>query len=133
VVVNPLLNDAATQGAAWDPGSVCLVTGPATCGKRVVVPAVGTWTAGTDGTIRLVPERGFIGTAKQAYRVADTNGVTVDSQVRVTIGAQPATQLQVDKAELPDAGGPSAMFLTLGGLLAALGAALIVIAHRGRR
>jgi hypothetical protein len=51
----------------------------------------------------------------------------------VTIGAQPATQLQVDKAELPDAGGPSAMFLTLGGLLAALGAALIVIAHRGRR
>ena len=133
VVVNPLLNDAATQGAAWDLGSVCLVTGPATCGKRVVVPAVGVWTLGTDGTIRLVPERDFIGTAKQPYRVADTNGVTVDSQVKVTIGAQPAAQIQMDKTELPDTGGPSVLLLTLGVLLAALGATLVGIARRGRR
>ncbi|WP_157630870.1 Ig-like domain-containing protein [Kribbella catacumbae] len=130
VVVNPLLNDAATQGAVWDPGSVCLVTGPATCGKRVVVPAVGVWTVGTDGSIRLVPERGFIGTAKASYRVADTNGVTVDSRVKVTIGAQPAAQAKVDKTELPDTGGPSILLLTLAGLLVALGLTLM---GRGRR
>jgi LPXTG-motif cell wall-anchored protein len=133
VVVNPLLNDVATQGAVWDPGSVCLVTGPATCGKQVVVPAVGTWTVGSGGTIRLVPERGFTGTAKQSYRVADTNGMTVDSQVKVTVGAQPAAQVQVDKTELPDTGGPSALLLTLAGLLLALGVTLLGIARRGRQ
>ena len=130
VVVNPLLNDAATLGAVWDLGSMCLVTGPATCGKQVVVPDVGTWTVGADGSVRLVPERDFIGTAKQPYRVADTNGVTVDSQVKVTIGAQAAAQVQVDKTELPDTGGPSILLLTLGGLLAALGIALVGIARR---
>jgi CshA-type fibril repeat protein len=133
VVVNPLLNDVATQGAVWDPGSVCLVTGPATCGKRVVVPTVGEWTVGTDGTIRLVPERGFIGTAKQSYRVADTNGVTVDSQVKVTIGAQPAKPASVDRTELPDTGGPSTLLLTLAGLLVALGITLLGLARRGRQ
>lgn len=133
VVVNPLLNDAATQGAVWDLGSVCLVTGPATCGKRVVVPAVGIWTVGTDGSIRLVPEREFRGTAKQPYQVADTNGVTVTSQVKVTVGAQPATQTQVDKAELPDTGGPSALLLTLAGLLVAMGLTLLGLARRGRQ
>ncbi|MEU4396827.1 Ig-like domain-containing protein [Kribbella sp. NPDC023855] len=132
VVINPLLNDAATRGAAWDPGSLCLVTGPATCGKRVVVPAVGVWTAGTDGTIRLVPERGFTGTAKQPYRVADTNGVTVDSQVKVAIGAQPVSRASVGRAALPDTGGPPAMLLTLAGLLVALGITLLRIARRGR-
>ncbi|MDX6262535.1 MAG: large repetitive protein [Kribbellaceae bacterium] len=133
VVVNPLLNDVATQGAAWDPGSVCLVTGPATCGKQVVVPNVGVWTVGTDGTIKLVPERGFIGTAKQSYRVADTDGVTVDSQVKVTIGAQPAAQASLDRTALPDTGGPSVLLLTLALLLVALGITLLGIARRGRQ
>ncbi|NEA33696.1 Ig-like domain-containing protein [Streptomyces sp. SID13031] len=133
VVVNPLLNDAATQGAAWDLGSVCLVTGPATCGKRVAVANVGVWTVGTDATIRLVPERGFIGTAKQSYRVADTDGVTVDSQVKVTIGAQPAAQTSVDKTALPDTGGPSVLLLTLAVLLVALGLTLMGLARRGRQ
>ncbi len=133
VVVNPLLNDAATFGAVWVPGSVCLVTGPAVCGKRVVVPNVGVWTVGTDGSIRLVPERGFLGTAKQPYQVADTNGVTATSQVRMTVGAQPATQTQVDKTELPDTGGPSVLLLTLAGLLVALGITLLGLARRGRQ
>ncbi|WP_328327114.1 Ig-like domain-containing protein [Kribbella sp. NBC_00382] len=133
VVVNPLLNDAATQGAAWDPGSVCLATGPATCGKRVDVPDVGVWTVGTDGTIRLVPERGFIGAAKQSYRVTDTDGVTVDSQVKVTIGAQPAAQASLDRTALPDTGGPSVLLLTLALLLVGLGVTLLGIARRGRQ
>ncbi|GAA0927139.1 hypothetical protein GCM10009554_07880 [Kribbella koreensis] len=133
VVVNPLLNDAATQGAAWDPGSVCLATGPATCGKRVVVPDVGEWTVGTDGTIRLVPERGFIGTAKQSYRVTDTDGVTVDSQVKVTIGAQLAAQAGLDRTALPDTGGPSVLLLTLALLLVGMGITLLGIARRGRQ
>jgi CshA-type fibril repeat protein len=133
VVVSPLLNDAATFGAVWVPGSVCLVTGPAICGKRVVVPHVGVWTVGTDGSIRLVPERGFLGTAKQPYQVADTNGVTVASHVRMTVGARPATQTQVDKTELPDTGGPSVLLLTLAGLLVALGITLLGLARRGRQ
>lgn len=133
VVVNPLLNDAPTQGATWDASSVCLVTGSATCEKRVVVPAVGVWTVGVDGTIRLVPEQDFSGTAKVPYRVSDTNGVTVDAQVKLTIGAKSAAQVPVDRTELPDTGGPSVLLLTLGALLAALGVALLGIARRGRR
>ncbi|WBQ07314.1 Ig-like domain-containing protein [Kribbella sp. CA-293567] len=135
VVVNPLLNDVATRGAAWDPGSVCLVTGPATCGKQVTVPNVGGWTVGTDGSVRFVPERGFTGTAKQPYRVTDTEGVTVDSQVRVTVGAQPAAQTSVRRAAggLPDTGGPSVLLLTLAGLLVGLGVTLMRIARRGRQ
>jgi CshA-type fibril repeat protein len=135
VVVNPLLNDAATLGAAWDLGSVCLVTGPATCGKQVAVPNVGVWTVGTDGSIRLVPERGFTGTAKQAYRVTDTEGVTVDSQVKVTVGAQPASPASVSRTAggLPDTGGPSALLLTLAGLLVGMGVTLMRIARRGRQ
>ena len=133
VVVNPLLNDAATRGAVWRPGTLCLVTGPATCGKQVAVPSVGVWTVGVDGTIRLVPERGFTGTAKQAYRVTDTNQVSATAQVKVTIGAQPAAPVQHRKTELPATGGPSVFLLTLGGLLASLGAALLLIARRGRQ
>jgi LPXTG-motif cell wall-anchored protein len=133
VVVNPLLNDAATRGAVWRPGSVCLVTGPAVCGKQVAVPSVGVWTVGADGTIRLVPERGFTGTAKQSYRVTDTNAVSATAQVKVTIGAQPAAAVQHRKTELPATGGPSVFLLTLGALLAALGAALLLIARRGRQ
>ncbi|WP_232828456.1 Ig-like domain-containing protein [Kribbella monticola] len=133
VVVNPLLNDAATRGAVWRPGSVCLVTGPAVCGKQVAVPSVGHWTVGTDGTIRLVPERGFIGTAKQAYRVTDSNEVSVTAQVKVTIGAQPAESVQHSETTLPATGGPSGFLLTLGGLLAALGAALLLATRRGRQ
>ncbi|TDU91938.1 CshA-type fibril repeat protein [Kribbella voronezhensis] len=133
VVVNPLLNDAATRGAVWRPGSVCLVTGPAVCGKQVAVPSVGQWTVGTDGTIRLVPERGFTGTAKQAYRVTDSNEVSVTAQVKVTIGAQAAASIQHSETSLPATGGPSGFLLTLGGLLAALGAALLLATRRGRQ
>jgi CshA-type fibril repeat protein len=133
VVVNPLLNDAPTAGARWDAASVCLVTGPAVCEKRVVAPAVGVWTVGADGTIRLVPSPGFGGIAKVTYRVADTNGVTVDSQVKVMVGGQPpAIRTPAGGAALPDTGGPPVMLLTLGGLLAALGLALLSIARRNR-
>ncbi|WP_237771327.1 Ig-like domain-containing protein [Kribbella sp. ALI-6-A] len=129
-VVNPLLNDAATEGASWVRSSVCLVTGTATCASRIVVPGVGVWTVGSDGTIRLVPERTFDGIAKAAYRVTDTGGRTVDSQVKVVIGADPPTSPEppsgrAPAAALPDTGGPSVFLLTLGGLLAALGVTLL--------
>ncbi|TWD73204.1 CshA-type fibril repeat protein [Kribbella amoyensis] len=135
VVVNPLLNDAPTDGAEWDRASVCLRTDSATCAKRVEVAGTGVWTVGTAGTIQLVPAPGFRGTAKQLYRVADTNGVTVESHVKVTVGARPAPAITPVAASgpLPDTGGPPVMLLTLGTLLAALGVTLLTVAYRSRR
>ncbi|ADB34454.1 LPXTG-motif cell wall anchor domain protein [Kribbella flavida DSM 17836] len=132
VVVNPLLNDAATQGAGWNRASVCLVTGPATCSKRLATAGTGAWTVGADGTIRLVPARGFAGIAKLTYRVTDTDGIAVDSQVKVLVGGRPAPEPAGPgpAAALPDTGGPSALMLTVGGLLAALGVTLLGIARR---
>ncbi|GAA1547633.1 Ig-like domain-containing protein [Kribbella lupini] len=133
VVVNPLLNDTATEGAAWIPTTVCLATGTATCGPRLVVPKVGVWTVLPDGTIRLVPDRAFSGIAKVAYRVTDTDGRTVESHLKIAVGAQPPVDqpggAAPAAATLPDTGGPPAMLLTLGGLLAALGLTLL---RRGR-
>ncbi|MEV6281690.1 Ig-like domain-containing protein [Kribbella sp. NPDC051770] len=132
VVVNPLLNDTATEGASWIPTTVCLATGTATC-VRTLTNAAGVWTVLPDGTIRLIPDRTFGGIAKTAYRVTDTDATTVESQLKIVVGGQPPEQPPTGSgagggaptAALPDAGGPSPMLLTLGALLAALGVSLL--------
>jgi CshA-type fibril repeat protein len=132
VVVNPLLNDTATEDATWIPTTVCLATGTATCVPSLAVQNVGVWSVLADGTIRLLPERTFGGIAKIAYRVTDTDGRTVESQLKIIVDGQPPPVQpsgSAPAAALPDTGGPSPFLLTLGGLLTALG---LTLARRHR-
>ncbi|GAA1606112.1 MULTISPECIES: Ig-like domain-containing protein [Kribbella] len=121
VTVNPLLNDSGTIR----PSSVCLRTPTGTCSKNVTNGA-GTWTVGADGTVTLKPVAAFTGTAKMTYQ---TDGTTA-APVKFTVGAEPVDQpLRYNRADLPPTGGPPAVILTLGTLLAALGATLLVLAR----
>ncbi|MGZ0152100.1 Ig-like domain-containing protein [Kribbella sp. WER1] len=121
VTVNPLLNDSGTIR----PSSVCLRTPTGTCSKNVT-NGEGTWSVGADGTVTLKPVAAFTGTAKMTY---ETDGTTA-AAVKFTVGAEPADEPRVyNRAELPPAGGPPAVILTLGVLLAALGATLVVLAR----
>ncbi|TCC17211.1 Ig-like domain-containing protein [Kribbella sindirgiensis] len=128
VAVNPLLNDSGTI----TPSSVCLRTPAGTCAKSITNGA-GTWSVGADGTVTLKPVATFTGTAKVTYERTDETGETVTAPVKFTIGAEPTDNPRtLNRAELPPTGGPPAIVLTLGSLLAALGATLVVIA-RGRK
>lgn len=125
VAVNPLLNDSGTI----KPSSVCLRTPAGTCAKSVTNGA-GTWSVGTDGTVTLKPIAAFTGTAKVTYERTDETGETVTAPVKFTVGAEPTdTPRPLNRAELPPTGGPPAIILTLGTLLAALGATLAVLAR----
>jgi len=128
VAVNPLLNDSGSI----DPGTVCLRTGPATCATQVT-DASGHWTVAPDGTITLTPAADFTGTAKVAYERTDATGHAVSAPVKVTVGAQPVEDLRsVNRAEPPPTGGPPAILIILGALLAALGATLAALARTRR-
>ncbi|MEV5963826.1 tandem-95 repeat protein [Kribbella sp. NPDC051952] len=128
VAVNPLLNDSG----AITPSSVCLRTGPATCGKRFA-DAAGNWSVASDGTITLTPAAGFTGSAKLTYERRDTTGAAVTAPVRFTVGERAVEEVRsVNRAELPPTGGPPAILLTLGSLLTALGATLAALS-RSRR
>jgi CshA-type fibril repeat protein len=123
VAVNPLLNDSGTI----QPSSVCLRTTAGTCAKHVTDGA-GTWSVADDGTVTLRPAAAFTGTAKATYQVGEAT-----APVKVTIGAEPTEDLRRSSStELPPTGGPPAIVLTLGTLLAALGATLLALA-RSRR
>ncbi|HZX04795.1 Ig-like domain-containing protein [Kribbella sp.] len=128
VTVNPLLNDSGTIR----PSSVCLRTPTGTCSKNVTNGA-GTWSVGTDGTVTLKPVAAFTGTAKVTYERTDEAGETVTAPVKFTVGAEPADEsYRSAAAELTESGGPPAFILTLGVLLAALGATLVVLARTRR-
>jgi CshA-type fibril repeat protein len=123
VAVNPLLNDSG----AIKPSSVCLRTTTGACVKHVTDDA-GTWSVSGDGTVTLKPAAAFTGTAKVTYRVGGTT-----APVKITVGAQPTEEIRTaNHAELPPTGGPPAIVLTLGALLAALGATLLALARTRR-
>ncbi|PZE73248.1 hypothetical protein DEJ27_02005 [Curtobacterium sp. MCPF17_018] len=84
VVVDPLDNDSATGGAAFEPGTLHLLhpeSGTPT--DRVVVADQGTWTI-HDGRVVFTPEDGFTGTTFVGYTVTDSAGQTVTATVTVT-------------------------------------------------
>ncbi|WP_329002092.1 Ig-like domain-containing protein [Kribbella sp. NBC_00709] len=124
VAVNPLLNDSG----AIKPSSVCLRTPTGTCAKSVTDGA-GTWSVAGDGTVTLKPVAAFTGTAKATYQIGDS----VAAPVKFTVGAQPTEDVRtLDRADLPPTGGPPAIVLTLGVLLAALGGTLVALARTRR-
>ncbi|MFF0344115.1 Ig-like domain-containing protein [Kribbella sp. NPDC004875] len=128
VAVNPLLNDSGSIR----PNSVCLRTATGNCAKNVT-DGSGTWSVGTDGTVTLKPAAAFTGTAKVTYERTDEAGERVTAPVKFTVGAEPAQNFRtVNRAELPPTGGPPPVLLTLGLLLAALGAALATLARTRR-
>ncbi|HEY3556859.1 MAG TPA: Ig-like domain-containing protein [Kribbella sp.] len=127
VAVNPLLNDSGTIR----PSSVCLRTA-GTCTKQLTNGA-GTWSVGTDGTVTLKPVAAFTGTAKVTYERTDETGETVTAPVKFTVGAEPTDLPRtLNRGELPPTGGPPPFVLTLGALLAALGATLVALARTRR-
>jgi CshA-type fibril repeat protein len=127
IAVNPLLND----GGAIKPSSVCLRTATGTCAKNVT-DGTGTWSVATDGTVTLKPAAAFTGTAKVTYERTDETGQTATAPVKFSVGAEPAEVRTPNQPDLPPAGGPPPIVLTLGVLLAALGATLVVLS-RSRR
>lgn len=121
VAVNPLLNDSG----AIKPSSVCLRTTTGTCAKHITDGA-GTWSVAGDGTVTLKPAAAFTGTAKATYQIG-----TATAPVKFTVGAQPTEGPRpLNRAELPPTGGPPAIVLTLGSLVAALGATLLARTRR---
>jgi CshA-type fibril repeat protein len=121
VAVNPLLNDSGTIR----PSSVCLRTPTGACAKQVTNGA-GTWSVGADGTVTLKPVASFTGTAKVTYETSETAA----APIKFTVGAEPAETVRtVNRAELAPAGGLPPIVLTLGTLLAALGATLVLLAR----
>jgi CshA-type fibril repeat protein len=127
IAVNPLLNDSG----AIKPSSVCLRTATGTCAKNVT-DSTGTWSVATDGTVTLKPAAAFTGTAKVTYERTDETGQTATAPVKFTVGAEPADVRTPNQADLPPAGGPPPVVLTLGVLLAALGATLVVLSRTRR-
>ncbi|WP_350274220.1 tandem-95 repeat protein [Kribbella sp. HUAS MG21] len=128
VAVNPLLNDSGEIR----PSSVCLRTPTGACAKNVTNGA-GTWSVGADGTVTLKPVAAFTGTAKVTYERTDRAGETVAAPVKFTVGAEPAPEPRTaNRIQLAAAGGPPPIVLTLGVLLAALGATLVLIARTRR-
>jgi len=81
--VDVTANDAPTEGATFDRGTVVVVD-PATKDgvSRLDVPGQGTWTV-VDGQVVFTPAAGSDGRASVAYRVTDTAGVTVEATVTV--------------------------------------------------
>ncbi|GAA1587304.1 hypothetical protein GCM10009804_49250 [Kribbella hippodromi] len=124
VAVNPLLNDSGEI----QPSSVCLRTATGTCTKHVTDGA-GTWSVAGDGTVTLKPAAAFTGTAKVTYQRTDDTGETVTAPVKFTVGADADDFTAYAPAALPLTGGPPPIVLTLGVLLAALGATLVVMAR----
>ncbi|TDW19693.1 Ig-like domain-containing protein [Kribbella kalugense] len=128
IAVNPLLND----GGAIKPSSVCLRTATGRCAKSVT-DGTGTWSVTNDGTVTLKPAAAFTGTAKVTYERTDETGQTATAPVKFTVGAEPADEIRpLNRADLPPTGGPPPVVLTLGALLAALGATLVVLSRTRR-
>ncbi|MDX3006518.1 Ig-like domain-containing protein [Kribbella solani] len=124
VAVNPLLNDSGEI----QPSSVCLRTATGTCTKHVTDGA-GTWSVAGDGTVTLKPAAAFTGTAKVTYQRTDDTGETVTAPVKFTVGADADDFGTYAPAAFPLTGGIPPIVLTLGVLLAALGATLILMAR----
>jgi hypothetical protein len=121
VVVNPVPDGGRTK--------VCLRTSTS-CAQRLTNGS-GTWTVAADGTITLQPVAGFTGKTRQVYESTDGTGRITTAPVSVTIGAQPPA-LRPTAVRTEPTGGPPLILLTLGILLAALGATIATIA-RSRR
>ena len=58
VTIDPLTNDTPSQGATFQPSTVCLVDASGDCVCTVTVPGVGTWVVNDDGTVTFTPRRG---------------------------------------------------------------------------
>ncbi|GAA1140238.1 hypothetical protein GCM10009630_43840 [Kribbella jejuensis] len=102
VIVNVLANDKPGDPTAQlVPNTLCIVDNQ-TCGQMVNVVGQAKYVAGTDGTVRVEPVPGFVGTAKPVgYRVADSNGTTATAKLTVTVALPDRPVATPDTASTP--------------------------------
>jgi hypothetical protein len=86
VTVSPTANDEAGTGALVPSETRVVIDGIAVQSGSITG---GNLTVNGDGTILFVPTDGFSGDAPFSYRVTDTNGLTSDSTVTITVQAAP--------------------------------------------
>jgi hypothetical protein len=125
VTVDVTANDAPTEGATFDRGTVVIVD-PATGDgvSTLSVPDRGTWTV-VDGAVVFTPATGFDSKASVQYRVTDTAGETVQAVVTVSF------PMILSATQLAFTGSASVLAVAATALLGvALGLAL---SRRGRR
>lgn len=125
VTVDVTANDAPTEGATFDRGTVVIVD-PATGDgvSTLTVPDQGTWTV-VDGTVVFTPAAGFDSKASVQYRVTDTAGETVQAVVTVSF------PMILSATQLAFTGSASVLGIAA---MALLGVALgLALSRRGRR
>lgn len=139
ITIDPLTNDTAPSGAAWDTRSVILLLPAGVPGatlsadaRTLTIPGEGVYTVDpVTGKITFTPEDGFTGTATPIqYSVADVNGVRSIARVSITVTGAAANPIA---AGLAFTGSDTGRPLTIGfaSLLAGLG--LVVVSRRRRR
>lgn len=125
VAVDVTTNDAPTEGATFDRGTVVIVD-PATGDgvSTLTVPEQGTWTV-VDGSVVFTPAKGFDSEASVQYRVTDTAGETVQAVVTVSF------PMILSATQLAFTGSASVLGIAA---MALLGVALgLALSRRGRR
>ncbi|OII22047.1 S-layer family protein [Frigoribacterium sp. MCBA15_019] len=125
VTVDVTANDAPTEGATFDRGTVVIVD-PATGDgvSTLTVPDQGTWTV-VDGDVVFTPAAGFDSKASAQYRVTDTAGETVQAVVTVSF------PMILSATQLAFTGSASVLGIAA---MALLGVALgLALSRRGRR
>jgi uncharacterized repeat protein (TIGR01451 family) len=102
VTLNPLTNDTASSGAAFDPATLDL--DPATPGiqDRRAVPGRGIFSRNPDGSVTFTPEPGFTGSTTIPYTVRDSAGGTTNTaEIVVTVLAPTVPVAHNDQATTP--------------------------------
>ncbi|ROS51377.1 S-layer family protein [Frigoribacterium sp. PhB24] len=125
VTVDVTANDAPTEGATFDRGTVVIVD-PATGDgvSTLSVPDQGTWTV-ADVNVVFTPAKGFDSKASVQYRVTDTAGETVQAVVTVSF------PMILSATQLAFTGSASVLGIAA---MALLGVALgLALSRRGRR
>jgi hypothetical protein len=125
VTVDVTANDAPTEGATFDRGTVVIVD-PATGDgvSTLSVPDRGTWTV-VDGAVVFTPATGFDSKASVQYRVTDTAGEAVQAVVTVSF------PMILSATQLAFTGSASVLAVAA---MALLGVALgLALSRRGRR
>ncbi|NUR98936.1 MAG: cell wall protein, partial [Kribbellaceae bacterium] len=102
VIVKVLANDKPGDSTAQlVPNTLCIVDNQ-TCVQMVNVVGQAKYVAESDGTVRIEPVPGFVGTAKPVtYRVADSNGTTATAKLIVTVSLPDRPVATPDTASTP--------------------------------
>lgn len=123
ITLDPLTNDTPSQGATFVRSTLCLVTPTGGCVKQLTVAGVGTWVVSPAGMVTFTPVKGYSGPATVAYRVVDTNGITLSARISLAVKAPLP-------GKLPHTGTEAMSTGVFGLLLLVAGAGAIAVSRR---